>query len=73
MSRSALPVSLIVVGLAIVLIGVLAWTGALSWFGRLPGDIRVERPNMRVYIPITSMVLVSVVLSVVLAIARRMR
>ena len=73
MSRSALHVSLIVVGLAIVLIGVLAWTGALSWFGRLPGDIRVERPNMRVYIPITSMVLVSVVLSVVLAIARRMR
>ena len=73
MSRSALPVSLIVVGLAIALIGVLAWAGALSWFGRLPGDIRVERPNMRVYIPITSMVLVSVVLSVVLAIARRMR
>jgi hypothetical protein len=73
MSRSALPISLIVVGLAIVLIGVLAWAGALSWFGRLPGDIRVERPNMRLYVPITSTVLVSVVLSVVLAIARRMR
>lgn len=73
MSRSALPVSLIVVGLALVLLGVLAWAGALSWFGRLPGDIRIERPNMRVYIPITSMVIVSVVLSVVLAIARRMR
>ena len=73
MPRSALPLSLIVVGLAIVLIGVLAWTGALSWFGRLPGDIRVERPNMRVYIPITSMVLVSVVLSLVVAVVRRFR
>ena len=54
------------VGLIILLVGVLAWTGGLSWFGRLPGDIRIERENVRVYIPLVSMLLVSVVGSVVL-------
>lgn len=70
--RSSAP-TIIVIGLAIVAIGVLAWTGALSWFGRLPGDIRIERPNAKVYVPITSMIVVSVVLSLVLALARRFR
>ncbi len=37
-----------------------------SWFGHLPGDIRIEGENTRVYIPITSMILVSVVLTVVI-------
>jgi len=47
-----------------VVIGLLAWTGALSWFGRLPGDIRWEGERGRVYIPVVSMLLVSLVLSV---------
>ena len=64
---------IIVAGVALIVIGVLVSTGALSWFGRLPGDIRVERPNTRVHVPITSMLLVSVVLSLVLAILRRLR
>lgn len=71
--RSSIGPSLVVVGLAVVAVGLLAWTGALSWFGRLPGDIRVERPNARVYVPITSMILVSVVLSLVAALVRRFR
>ena len=54
-----------------VAVGVLAWTGALSWFGRLPGDIRIERGNTRVYIPLVSMLLVSVVVSIVLSLFRR--
>ena len=41
----------------------LANTGWLSWFGRLPGDIRIERENVRFYFPIITMVVVSVVLS----------
>ncbi|MFQ5523061.1 MAG: DUF2905 domain-containing protein [Acidimicrobiia bacterium] len=36
-----------------------------SWFGNLPGDIRIEGENSRVYIPITSMILVSVALTLV--------
>jgi hypothetical protein len=57
----------------VVVVGLLVWVGALSWFGRLPGDIRVERPNASFFFPITSMVLLSIVLSVVLAIIRRIR
>jgi hypothetical protein len=51
---------IVAVGLLVVLVGVLAWTGGLSWFGRLPGDIRIESENVRIYIPWVSMLLVSV-------------
>lgn len=73
MQRSSLALTLITVGGVLVLIGLLVWAGALAWFGRLPGDIRIERPGIRVYFPITSMVLLSLVLSLVLAIVRRFR
>jgi hypothetical protein len=59
-----------IAGLAVALIGLLIWTGALSWFGRLPGDIRIERPGVRVYAPITSMILVSIGLSALAALIR---
>ena len=59
------------VGLVAIVVGALIAMGALSWFGRLPVDIRIEGETTRVYIPITSMLLVSVALSVVLAILRR--
>lgn len=71
--RSSPGLALVVAGGALIVIGLLVWSGALSWFGRLPGDIRVERPGVRLYVPITSMLLVSVVLSLVLAILRRFR
>ena len=45
----------IVAGVFIIVIGLLIYSGALSWFGRLPGDIRYERDGVRVYIPIVSM------------------
>ena len=70
--RSPLALALIVAGLVLLAVGVLAWFGALSWFGRLPGDIRIERPGFRLYAPITSMVLASLVLTVLLAIIRRL-
>ena len=73
MTRSSAGLTLVIAGVLVVIAGFLVWSGALSWFGRLPGDIRVERPSTRVYIPITSMVLLSVVLSIILAIIRRSR
>ncbi|HEX7081165.1 MAG TPA: DUF2905 domain-containing protein [Gammaproteobacteria bacterium] len=59
---------LIGVGLAILAIGLLLHfaPGALSWFGRLPGDIRIERGNTRIFFPLTSMIIVSIVLTVLL-------
>ena len=67
------PIALLLVGAGVLLVlaGIVAWFGGLSWFGRLPGDIRVERDNVRLYVPIVSMLLVSVALSVVLYLVRR--
>jgi len=67
-------VLLIVAGAVVAGVGALALTGALGWFGNLPGDLRFERGNgtVRVYIPLASMLVVSVVLSVALAVVRRL-
>ena len=72
MPRSSLGPLLVAAGVVLVVVGLLAWSGALSWFGRLPGDIRIERPNVRVYVPITSMLLISLVLSAIVALVRRL-
>jgi hypothetical protein len=62
---------LIALGVGLILVGLLVWSGSLSWFGRLPGDIRIERDTVRIYVPIVSMILVSVVVSLVLYLVRR--
>lgn len=59
-------------GFAVVIVGLLIWFGGLGWFGRLPGDIRYESGSTRVYIPLVSMLLVSVVLSLLLSVIRRL-
>jgi hypothetical protein len=63
---------LIVIGVGLILVGLLLWSGSLSWFGRLPGDIRIERETVRIYIPIVSMLLVSLAVSLVLYLIRRL-
>ncbi len=63
---------LIIAGVLLIAIGLLLHyaPGALSWFGRLPGDIRIETERTRVYIPITSMILISIVLSLLIRLFR---
>ena len=65
---------LVVAGAAAAAVGLLVLTGALGWFGNLPGDLRYGRDDgsVRVYIPLASMLVVSVVLSVLLALVRRL-
>ena len=70
MGRDVGPL-MVAIGLVVVLVGILAWSGGLSWFGRLPGDIRVERENVRLYTPLVSMLLVSLVVGVLLSLFRR--
>ena len=62
-----MPRLLITLGLIIALVGVvwLVFPRALSWFGNLPGDINIQRENTRVFMPITSMIVVSILLTVV--------
>ena len=62
---------IVALGVGLIVVGLLVWSGGLSWFGRLPGDIRIERESVRVYIPITSMLLVSIALSVIGYVVRR--
>ena len=59
---------LLAVGIVLVVIGLVVWFAAdkLSWFGRLPGDIAIERPGFRFYAPITTMLLLSVGLSLLM-------
>jgi hypothetical protein len=64
---------LVILGVILVLIGLAVWWGAFGWFGRLPGDIRIERETVRIYIPLVSMLLVSVVVSLILYLLGRFR
>jgi hypothetical protein len=65
---------LIVIGAALLVVGVLLrfFPGLFSWFGNLPGDIRYEGENTTVFIPITSMLVVSVVATVLFNLFGRM-
>lgn len=56
-------VLLIAGGLLVVLGIVFLLAPNLPWFGRLPGDVRIERDQYRVYVPITTSILLSVLLS----------
>ena len=59
----------IVLGIVLVIIGVAIgyapWL--FGWFGKLPGDIRIERENGVFFFPLTSMLLISVVVSLLLS------
>lgn len=67
--------SVVVVGLFVVGIGIVIWFWGdkLRFIGRLPGDINYQHGNTRVFIPITTMLLLSLLLSVVGWIIRRFR
>lgn len=71
MSTPSAGLLIMAAGVTLVLIGLLVWAGGLSWFGRLPGDIRIEKESVHIYIPLVSMFLVSVVLSLILSLLNR--
>lgn len=71
MATDGLARALIVGGAIAIVVGVLLRLGLLSWFGNLPGDIRIASGRSRVFIPVTSMLIVSAVLSVLLSLLRR--
>jgi hypothetical protein len=62
---------LVTIGVGLVILGLLVWSGAMSWFGRLPGDIRIERDTVRVYVPLMSLILISAVLNLLFYLVRR--
>jgi len=55
---------LVLVGLALVALGGVLWLGGkLPWLGRLPGDIRIDREHFKLYFPLTTCVLISILLT----------
>lgn len=73
MSLDPIAKILIILGVVFLILGVLwqlGWLQALR-LGRLPGDIAIERENMRFYFPITTAILISVILSLISWIFRR--
>ncbi len=64
---------IILAGLALVVIGVLFYFlgDKLKWIGNLPGDIKIDNENTKIYFPITTMILVSIVGSILLNLVRK--
>ena len=71
MTSSPVGSLLITLGIGLVVVGMLVSVGGFGWFGRLPGDIRIERDTVRVYIPFASMLVISIVLNLVFYLIRR--
>jgi uncharacterized membrane protein required for colicin V production len=62
---------LMVFGGMVLLIGILLWNGFGQWLGRLPGDIRIERGSSSFYFPVVTCLIISIILSLLLALFRR--
>jgi hypothetical protein len=64
---------IIIGGFVIVLIGVAIYFfhDKLTWIGRLPGDIRIERDNFRFYFPITTMIIISLTITIIIQLIKR--
>jgi H+/Cl- antiporter ClcA len=65
---------IIIIGIIAVIAGLIIYFfgNKLSWLGHLPGDIRVEKENFRFYFPITTMILLSLTMSLIIWIIRRL-
>lgn len=72
MNNHQIGLMIIFLGVLLILGGVLTWTGAFSWFGRLPGDIRIESGNVSIFIPFTSMIILSLALSLLLGVINKL-
>lgn len=64
---------LVLAGIGLVVLGLIIWLlgDKLHWFGNLPGDVRYESKNVRVYFPWVTMLLLSILLSLVMWLVRR--
>lgn len=65
---------IIIAGIAMVVIGIVIFFfhNKLHWLGRLPGDIRVDKENFKFYFPITTMIIISIILTLLMYLFRKM-
>ncbi len=64
---------LITLGVILIVIGlILKFTPWLiNWFGRLPGDINIDKGNVKVFFPITSSIIISILLTILVNVFRK--
>jgi len=64
---------IIIIGVIIVLAGLIVYFfhDKLNWIGRLPGDVRIEKENFKFYFPITTMIALSLLLTLIAQIIKR--
>lgn len=64
---------IILFGVVVIVIGLVVYFfgDKLHWFGNLPGDIRMERENFKFYFPLTTMILLSLVLTLLVNVVRK--
>jgi hypothetical protein len=63
---------IIIAGLILVVIGTLMWLGPkIPWLGKLPGDIHYEGKNIRIYVPLATCLILSILISVLLIVLGR--
>ena len=61
-----LPKTFIALGILFIAIGILLQVfGKISWIGKLPGDLLIKKENFTVYFPLTTCVLISIILSLI--------
>ena len=62
-----------IIGAIIMVAGLIFWLfhDKLNWIGKLPGDIHVEKENFRFYFPITTMILLSILISAIVALVKK--
>jgi hypothetical protein len=65
---------LIIIGIILIITGlVVTWSDRIPFLGRLPGDISVERENFKFYFPITTSIVLSILISIILYIIQALR
>ena len=65
---------LIIVGLVLIVAGLLLqYSNKIPFLGKLPGDIRIEKENLKVYIPITASILLSIILTIILYLVNKFK
>ncbi|MFA5147050.1 MAG: DUF2905 domain-containing protein [Candidatus Omnitrophota bacterium] len=64
--------TLIIFGAALIVLGaIFTFGGKFSWFGRLPGDLYIQKKNFTFFFPITTSIIISVLISVIMMFLRR--
>lgn len=64
---------IIITGIILVILGLIIWKmgDKFGWFGNLPGDVKIESENIRIYAPLASMLIISIILTVLIWIIRK--